>query len=156
MVRLRMARPCKADSQHVIQSSSEVARSRSSNQTSSDKLNPDGVPTPGQASLAHPPLDQLPGQIETPTAGSSSLSIVSSGVFRSIGKGRKIVTMQGCRCDREGPPTRVSPGGRVAADPAAADVCRCVLTSCNARVVSRLGTKRDGKVLGSLCLWPRT
>ena len=46
----------------------------------------------------HPLANSL-ATIETPTAGSSSLLIVSSGTFRSIGKGGKIITMQGCRRD---------------------------------------------------------
>ena len=48
------------------------------------------------------PLASSLAKSETPTAGSSSLSIVSSHKSRSIGKGRKIVTIEGCRRDRNG------------------------------------------------------
>ena len=41
------------------------------------------------------PVSQVPGLAIPPWPGDRSLSIVSSGVFRSIGKGRKIITMHG-------------------------------------------------------------
>jgi len=58
-------------------------------------VNPDGVPMPGQMSPwhTHPKPDPWPF-FDTPMAGSSSLSIVSSPKIGSIGKGRKITTMQ--------------------------------------------------------------
>lgn len=49
-------------------------------------------------SLAHPPLGQFPGRFSRPPmAGSSSLSIVSSGIFGSIGTGGKNITIERTR-----------------------------------------------------------
>jgi hypothetical protein len=50
---------------------------------------------PQNFSLAHPPLGQFPGHFSRPPmAGSSSLSIVSSGIFGSIGTLRKNITIE--------------------------------------------------------------
>jgi hypothetical protein len=56
----------------------------------------DGAPTPRQETPWHTyPLSHFRGPFhDTPTAGSSSLSIVSSPIFGSIGKREKIPTMK--------------------------------------------------------------
>ena len=132
-LRVRMAHVLmKMDSRHVIQSSSEVVESRFSNPSPPTSL-------PRRCANARPnlpwhthPLASSLATFDTPTAGSSSLSIVSSRKFGSIGKGRKITTMQGTGAGEVGERMVV---GAVAEGcrPAVGDVCRCDLTICSSR-----------------------
>ena len=111
-LRVRMARPNAADSRHITQSSSHVwsngpiesGRLLTQVPKSADTLHPRWCANtrPSQKPVQTAPWHTLPkasslATFETPMAGSSSLSIVSSPIFGSIGTGGKNTTMRGSR-----------------------------------------------------------